>query len=287
MRAAALFRRTFGLEPAAVASAPGRVNLIGEHVDYHGGHVLPVATTERTAVAVGHVPGRFRAVAEHPERFPAVDAPWPPARSGNWWDYPAGAALFACEPGAADGGFGVAVASDVPVGAGVSSSAALEVATAAAVHAADRVHSTPDLLARIAHRAETEFVGVPCGMMDQLASAAAPPRQGLLINCATLECSAVDVPVDLVLADSGERHDLRAGGYAERRREGDEAQATLTARWPAFVKLVDIPPARLQEACAVLSPVLAKRVRHVVNENQRTRLAARALQSGDPEAFGV
>lgn len=287
VRAAALFRRTFGVEPAAVASAPGRVNLIGEHVDYHGGHVLPVATGERTGVAVGHVPGRFRAIAEDAARYPPVDAPWPPSRSGNWWDYVAGSALFACEPSDADRGFLVAVASDVPVGAGLSSSAALEVATAAAVQAADGLRPSPDVIARVAHRAETEFVGVPCGMMDQLASAATPPRQALLINCATLERTAVHVSIDLVLADSGERHDLREGGYKERRREGDQAVALIAARWPALGGLLDIPPARLLEVTAVLPPLLAKRVRHVVNENQRTGLAARALESGDPEAFGV
>lgn len=287
VRVAALFRRAYGCEPAAVASAPGRVNLIGEHVDYHGGHVLPVAIAERTAVAVGHVAGRFRALAENDVRYPPVDAAWPPARSGNWWDYVAGAALFACEPADSDRGFVIAVASDVPVGAGVSSSAALEVATAAAVQAADGRRPAVDDIIAIAHRAETEFVGVPCGMMDQIASAATPARHALLINCASLERTPAAVPVDLVLADSGERHDLRSGGYAERRREGDEAMALITARWPAFTSLVDIPPARLQEVAAILPPVLAKRVRHVVNENQRTRLAARALAAGDPEAFGV
>jgi galactokinase len=286
VRAAALFRDTFGAEPAAVASAPGRVNLIGEHVDYHGGHVLPLAIAERTAVAARALPGRFRAVAENAALFPAGDSAWPPARSGQWYDYAAGAALFAAH-GDPDGGFMLAVASDVPVGAGVSSSAALEVATAAAVSALAGAVPAGETLARVAHRAETEFVGVPCGMMDQLISACAPKGQALLIDCRSWAMSPVTVSVDLVLADSGERHALRDGGYAQRRREGHEAIAALRARWPAFETLVDVPPARLNEALGVLDEVLAKRVRHVVNENQRTRLAARALEAADPEGFGV
>jgi galactokinase len=289
VRAAALFRRTFGREPAALASAPGRVNLIGEHVDYHGGHVLPVATAERTAVAVGppSAPGRLRAVSENGDQFSPVDDAWPPLRSGRWWDYVAGAARFASE--GFGSGFAIAVASDLAVGAGVSSSAAIGVATAAAVKAAAGAPASPDDLAAIAYRSEREHVGVPCGRMDQLASAATPPRQALLIDCATLQRSPVDVPVDLVLADSGQRHALRQGdgGYAQRVREGGEAVRLIGLRWPALTRLLDIPPARLTEVSGVLTPVLARRVRHVVNENQRTRLAARALQSGDPEGFGV
>jgi galactokinase len=286
VRAAALFRSTFGGEPGAVASAPGRVNLIGEHVDYHGGHVLPVATAERTAVAVGFATGRLRAVSEDRERFPAAGVPWPPARSGQWWDYVAGAALFA-GASAADRGFLLAVASDVPAGAGVSSSAAIEVATAAAVSALLGETRSPEDLALLAHRAETEFVGVPCGMMDQLTSAAAAPRQALLINCATLDKTPVPVPLEMVLADSGERHALRDGGYAQRRAEGEHALTLLQERWPSLDSLVAIPPARLAEMIAVLPEPLGKRVRHVVNENQRTRLAAKALEASDPEGFGV
>ena len=116
-RAASLFQESFGAAPAAVASAPGRVNLIGEHVDYHGGHVLPVATRMRTAVAVGPGDGRLRAVSATGS---AVDAAWPPTPLGNWSDYPAGVAALAGGPWR-DVGLRLAVASDVPMGSGLSS----------------------------------------------------------------------------------------------------------------------------------------------------------------------
>lgn len=287
-RAAALFRARYGVAPAAVASAPGRVNLIGEHVDYYGGLVLPVALGERTAVAAGPAPGRLRAVAED-VRFTPVDVPWAPVRAGTWSDYAAGVAvLMAAERSGPDElGVALAVASDVPVGAGVSSSAALEVATAAALDAWWQRRHTPDALARIAHAAETTFVGVPCGMMDQMAAAVTSAHCALLLDCRTLERESVPVTVDLVLADTGERHDLRDGAYARRRAEGEAALARIRADHPSLDALVDIPPARLSALLPVLTPEQGRRVRHVVNEQQRTRLAARALESGDAEAFSA
>ena len=214
-RAARLFRERFGAEPVAVASAPGRVNLIGEHVDYHGGHVLPVATPMRTAVAVGPGGGRLRAVSE--SGF-AVDSAWPPTPLGNWSDYAAGVAALAGGPWR-EHGLSVAVASDVPMGSGLSSSAALEVATARALASWSGHAAVGRDLADLAWRAETGFVGMPCGRMDQLASALAEPGSALLINCRNLETRDVPVHLDLVLVDSGEPHALRASAYAERRRE--------------------------------------------------------------------
>jgi len=283
-RATRAFRERFGAEPAAVASAPGRVNLIGEHVDYHGGHVLPVATTWRTAVAAGPAPGGFTAVSEHGV---SASGPWPPSRQGDWGDYVAGVAVefLAGGPVAAQG-LRVAVASDVPLGAGVSSSAALEVAAASALGSLFGRVTGPRDLALLAHRAETRFVGVPCGVMDQMASALTPAGSALLLDCRTLETSAVPVPLDLVLAESGESHALRSGSYAERRREGDDALERLRAAEPAIAMLVDIPPAALGRLVPLLPPPLDRRVRHVVNENQRTLLAARALEAGDVATAG-
>jgi len=261
-RARALFRASFGTDPAAVASAPGRVNIIGEHVDYHGGHVLPAATLERTAVAVGPGGGRLCAVSESAER---VEADWPPVPSGRWSDYPAGvAALMRGDCAVLADGLAVAVASDVPLGMGLSSSAALEVATAAAIAAwAGTPRSARDL-AEIGWRAENEFVGMPCGLMDQIASALGPAGSALLLDCRSLEMHPVPVGVDLVLVDSGEPR-----------------------KFPALLCLVDLPPARLGTILRRLPAPLDRRVKHVVNENQRTVLAARALESGDLAAFGT
>jgi len=283
-RASALFHRTFGARPAAVASAPGRVNLIGEHVDYHGGLVLPVATAWRTAVAVGPAPDGFTAVSEHGE--PGRGA-WPPLRSGGWSDYVAGVAVeFLAAGPVPENGLRIAVASDVPVGAGVSSSAALEVAAAGALAALFGRGTAPRDLAALAHRAETGFVGVPCGVMDQMASALTPAGSALLLDCRSLTTTAVPVGLDLVLAESGESHELRGGQYAVRRREGDDALARLRTAVPALEMLVDIPPAMLPSLLPLLPPPLDRRVRHVVNENQRTALAARSLEAGDLATFG-
>jgi galactokinase len=283
-RAEGLFRATFGAGPARVASAPGRVNLIGEHVDYHGGHVLPVAIAERTAVAVGSLPGRFAAVSEQGE---AVDGSWPVQRTGRWSDYVAGVAqLLAAQFGAAADGLAVAVASDVPLGAGVSSSAALEVAAASAVASWWSLGTSPRDIAAVAHRAETEFVGVPCGVMDQMASAMAPESSALLINCATLEARPVPVAADLVLVDSGEAHELRAGAYAERRREGEAALVLLRGAEPELKHLADLPPRRLAEVVKRLPPPLDRRVRHVVEENARVLKATETLVAGQFRAFG-
>lgn len=284
-RATALFRRSFDMEPFAVASAPGRVNLIGEHVDYHGGHVLPVATRERTAVAVGPGRGRLRAVSEH---GPDVELPWPNASGRSWTDYVAGVALL-LQPRVSEleGGFALAVASDLPVGVGLSSSAALEVAAAAAIGAWGGI-TLPDAdLVETAFRAETEFAGMPCGMMDQLAAVYAHAHAALLIDCRTNARTTVPLGVDLVLAESGESRGLRDSAYGERRREGAEALALLRPKFPPLLCLADIPPARLGTVVRELPEALARRVRHVVNENQRTVLAARALEAGDFAAFGT
>jgi galactokinase len=284
-RASALFRQHFGVAPQSVVAAPGRVNLIGEHVDYHGGHVLPVATTWRSAVAVGPAAEGFAAVSEHGAEVHGV---WPPVRRGDWSDYVAGVvAEYAAVAPLRLKGLAVAVASDVPVGAGVSSSAALEVAAAAALAELLGRKLAPRELAALAHRAETAFVGVPCGVLDQMASALTPAGSALLLDCRTLETSTVPVVLDIVLAESGESHALRAGAYAARRREGDEALRLLRAVVPSLEMLVDVPPAMLPRLLPLLPSPLDLRVRHVVNENQRTLLAARALEAGDLASFGL
>ena len=284
-RARALFQESFGRAPAAVSSAPGRVNLIGEHVDYHGGHVLPVATGQRTAVAVGPGAGRLLAVSESAA---LVRGAWPPVTRGDWSDYLAGVAAFAHPREAPlSGGLAAAVASDVPTGAGLSSSAALEVATAFALEAWAGRTPAAKALAELAWRAETEFVGMPCGRMDQLASALAPDGAALLIDCRSLATTAVPVGVELVVAASGEAHQLRDSAYQERRREGDDALERLRRVFPSLEMLVDLPPARLAEAVQHLPSPLDRRVRHVVNENQRAMLAARALEAGDHATFGL
>lgn len=282
-RAEAQFRDAFGDAAVSCASAPGRINIIGEHVDYHGGKVLPCATTERTAVAVGPAKG-LRGVSE---QAAPVQEPWPPKPTGAWSDYCAGVALELGNGPWNESGLAIAVASDVPVGAGLSSSAALGVATALALANWAGRRMTPRQVVDLVWRAESTFVGIPCGIMDQTASAMAPESAALLLDCGTMAMESVPAPIDLVVAQSGESHALRDSAYADRRREGEAALAILRREMPSLKWLVDLPPARLQTAVAALPDSMARRVRHVVNENQRTVLAAAALRAGDLEALGM
>lgn len=285
-RARELFARTFGTSPMAVATAPGRINLIGEHIDYHGGLVLPMAIAERTAVALGPGSG-LAAVSEQAER---VSRDWPAGPTREWTDYVAGVAMvWGLENAPWREGLRVAVASDVPSGAGVSSSAALEVATARALAAWSGRVLSGAAAADLAWRTETGFVGTPCGRMDQIASALGETGSAMLLDCRTLRTESVAVPegLSVELVPSGEAHALRDSGYAERRCEGDEAMALLRQQVPTLECLTDLPPARLPSLLPLLPAPLDRRVRHVVNEHQRVGLAAKALESGDLEGFGT
>jgi len=281
-RAEALFLDAFGVAATACASAPGRVNIIGEHVDYHGGHVLPCAISERTAVAVGPARG-LNAVSE---QGVSAAGPWTRTPRRDWTDYVVGAALELGDGRSADG-LALAVASDVPLGAGLSSSAALSVAATIALSRWYGREVRADEVALNAWRAETGFAGMPCGRMDQIAVTHSREGCALLLDCRTLKTEPVHVGADLVVAFSGERHELVHSGYADRRREGEEALRLLRDRNPAIENLVDLPPARLAEAVSRLPAPLDRRVRHVVNENQRTLLAVQALARDDFAALGV
>src|SRR5437763_1090309 len=208
----ALFRATFGEAPRVVASAPGRVNLIGEHTDYNGGPVLPLATPARTSVAVGPAQDGVLELISTLDGEPArID--WRDGRPAGWTAYVAGVMRELDTAGAAPRGAGarVAVASDVPVGAGLASSAALTVAAAKALSVLARVRLTPRQLAGVAFRAEHDYVGVGCGIMDQMCAALARPGHALLLECASLAARHIPIRGQLLLVDTGTRHELGAG----------------------------------------------------------------------------
>jgi galactokinase len=278
----ALFHDRFGREPDAVASAPGRVNLIGEHTDYNGGEVLPIAIASRTWVAAGLRPAddvpMLRAVSSTEEgvgEAPLANA----ARSGQWWDYPLGVAapLMARLP---ELGIDLAVASDVPTGAGLSSSAALEVATAVALsHLLGRHMSRRDA-AMAAWRAETGFVGVECGIMDQFASALGSEGQALHIQCDTAATSLVPFADSVLIIDSGVRRSLRDSAFNQRRAECAEALRLLRVRWPELTSLAEAEPAQVE--AANLPDPLDRRALHVSRETRRVREAVARLRSAQP-----
>jgi galactokinase len=286
---AAAFRTRFGSSPS-VFSAPGRVNLIGEHTDYNGGFVLPIALAERTWVAAAPRADRvLRAYSREldEERTCSLDAPW--QRSGTFLDYVEGMARVLVTRGARVTGADLLVSSEVPAGAGLSSSAALEVAVGLAL---TTLGGDTLALAELAHAgqlAENEYVGVRSGAMDQLASALGRQGHALLIDCRSLAVTPIEMPkaaVELLVVDTHVKHAHAGNGYNQRRAECEQALALLREKGHALQSLRDLAPDTLEAATSTLPEPLARRVRHVVRENARTLAAADALRHGHLDSFG-
>lgn len=281
--ATSLFSNRFGSSPAVLASAPGRVNLIGEHTDYNGGPVLPVALQRRTAVAAARADGWELASTEEGP-VSRVDPSDPMRRT--WTDYVVGVIRELAARGAAPAGARVAVATTVPIGAGLSSSAALTVATAKALSLLAGRRLTPAELVDVAYHAEYDQVGVRCGRMDQTISAHARPGTALLFDTASGALTWVPLHERLWIVETGVSHRLTGGELNLRRQECEDALGRLRARWPRLRHLAELDPDVLPTALQLLPVPLARRVRHVVTETARTRAAARALAEGDLAALG-
>ena len=292
MRVAELFRARFGGAPDGVWLAPGRANLMGEHTDYNDGFVLPFALSQATtAAAARRTDGRLLLCSrQEPDDVLeiALDGLAPGTVSG-WGAYAAGVAWALRSAGYQVPGACIAIDSDVPAGAGLSSSAALECATALALTELALTELAPaeldgapvprGELAAIARRAENEFVGVPSGIMDQSASLLSQADHALLLDCRSLDRS--QVPFDpaaagsrLLLINTRARHDLSDGGYGRRRAECEEA-----ARLLGVSSLRDITDAA--DTARLADPVLRRRARHVVTDNQRV-LQVTGLLRGSP-----
>ncbi|MCE7081380.1 galactokinase [Streptomyces sp. ST2-7A] len=287
---ARLFERIFGAEPTGVWAAPGRVNLIGEHTDYNDGFVMPLALPHTTTVAAA--PRGDGVLALYSADVPGPVAVLPledlvPGAVPGWTGYPAGVLWALRDAGHEMGGASLCVTSTVPTGAGLSSSAALEVATAMALCELYGEPADGQRLARIGRRAENAFVGVPCGIMDQMASACC--TAGHLLHLDTRDMAARQVPFDmaaeglrLLVVDTRVKHDLADGGYAER-RAGCEAGAEELG----VPSLRSIPHAELGDALARLTdPVVRALVRHVVTENERVGRVVELLETGRAREIG-
>jgi len=293
-----LVERLIALEPAAAADpgsivvvqAPGRVNLIGEHTDYNEGFVLPIAI-ER-GITIAFVPTDDRRVvvtlAETDETASFdLDAIGP--RRGRWLDYVAGMAWAMAEAGLPARGFRGLLGSDLPQGSGLSSSAALELASALAL--AGGAPPTDDLmqLAGVAQRAENAYVGLQSGLMDQFASAHGREGTALLLDCRSLQYRAVPLGLDdvaIVVADSGSPRRLDDTAYNHRRAQCDAAVVAIARTHPSVRSLRDITPSMLAECEDSLEPTLARRARHVVEENPRVIDAGAAFDAGDHATAG-
>jgi galactokinase len=262
--------------------APGRVNLIGEHTDYNDGFVMPAAIEFATYVEVtGRADRKLVAHSENYSETCEFDLDESDAQArGHWSDYVRGVAVTLERAGHRLNGANLRIRSDVPIGAGLSSSAALEVATALAL-----LRDAPMeriALAQLCQRAENEFVGVRCGIMDQFSACHARAGQALLLDCRTLEYRFAALPpgVKLVIANTMVRHSLASGEYNRRRAECEEGAAYFGR------SLRDVTMAELQRAGRGLSEVVFRRCRHVITENARAVAAASALGHADLRAFG-
>ena len=285
------FAQTYGRSPDVVWSAPGRANLIGEHTDYNDGFVLPFAITKRTVVAAGRRDDDTIAVAStsYPTRTSVVGVSQVvPDEARGWAAYPLGVVwAIAQERGLPRvPGVDLLIDSEVPVGAGLSSSAALEMAVACALADLWGLDLTVPELARVGQRAENEFVGAPTGVMDQYASLLGQPDAAVFLDCRTLEARSVPLRLGptglvLVLADTGERHAHADGEYAARRASCEKA-----ARQLGVPALRDVETADLPRIEGELDEETFRRVRHVVTENARVLATVAALEAGAMKTVG-
>jgi galactokinase len=281
-QATSLFTSTFATQPGVVASAPGRVNLIGEHTDYNGGPVLPVALERRTAVAARHADGwTFVSSLEEGVHRAQIDAPMRHA----WTDYVIGVVRELRSLAAAPPGAEIAIATTLPIGAGLSSSAALTVATGKALSLLAGKRLSPAELVEVAFRAEYHQVGVRCGRMDQTIAAQGQRGSALLFDTATGALRHVPFRGRLWVLETGVSHRLTGGALNQRRHECEEALA-FCREWRGIDHLAQLTPADLPEVSRRLPPPLVPRVRHVVTETARTLAAADALARGELVRLG-
>jgi galactokinase len=281
------FGEAYGGLPVVVVRAPGRVNLIGEHTDYNDGFVLPCAIDYETRVAASpREDARVRVVAadchQASDEF-RVDAPIAARPGMPWANYVRGVVAMLQQHGVALRGAELAIAGNVPQGAGLSSSAALEVAVLQALNTLHDLKLDATQIARLAQRSENEFVGCQCGIMDQLVSARGRAGHVLLIDCRSLEARPVPLPpgMAVMIVHSGVARGLVDSAYNDRR-----TQCEAAARHFGVRALRDLSLAQLEAGAAGLDPLVRRRARHVVSENQRTLDAADALAAGDASRLG-
>ena len=277
-------------DPCRVFRAPGRVNLIGEHTDYNDGFVMPAAIDFYAYVAAGARP-------DHKIRVHSVDfdetvdveleslALGP---TGHWSDYPRGVAALLFARGAITTGANLVLKGEVPIGAGLSSSAAIEVATAVSLLAFAGTDLGRREIASICQRAEHEFAGTKCGIMDQFISCFGEANHALFLDCRSLEFDTLPFPsgVRIVICNSMVKHELAGGEYNLRREDCEAGVQLLQHHLTDIRALRDVTAAQLQRFSAEIPERILRRCRHVVSENARTLEAASALRSGDLSRFG-
>lgn len=285
------FEAAIGHAPQVIARAPGRVNLIGEHTDYNDGYVFPLALVHNTWVAAApRSDDQMQAIATTMDDKVTVKLDeWSVDQTPHWVSYVGGVVKLMSAHG---GPLGVdlVIASDVPVGGGLSSSAALELSTATAMAALGGIEMSPRDRAMLGRKAEHEYAGVPCGIMDQMISALAQEGHALLLDCRSEEYTHIPLPAEsheIVIINSGVRHELASGEYAKRQAECKNAVAALQEQVDPNIKsLRDASMDQLNSIEGKVDPIAFKRARHVITEDVRTLAAAEALKAGEYAKLG-
>jgi galactokinase len=278
------FREQFGTAPQLLVRAPGRVNLIGEHTDYNDGFVLPMAIDRAVWIALR--PRSDRTVAAKSLDF-SGDTEFflddLKKTGAGWPEYLKGVAFVLQEAGHNLKGWEGVVAGDVPIGAGLSSSAAIEMAAARAFAAVSDISWDPPAMAKLGQRAENQWVGVNCGIMDQMISATGKAGHAVLIDCRSLELRQVPLPLGtrVVVLDTATRRGLVGSAYNERRAQCESAAATFGVK-----ALRDVSVKEFKRRSAELEETTCRRARHVISEDERTLKAVEAMRLGGAETVG-
>ena len=283
------FVARFGTSPIVV-QAPGRVNLIGEHTDYNDGFVMPAAIQFHTAIAIAARNDEQLVIASenYGGHMEFTLAELPVVARGHWSDYVVGVAAKLNERGIRLGGANLLISGDVPQGAGLSSSASLEVAVCGAFLELLGERMEAAEMALLCQKAENEFVGARCGIMDQFVSVHGQRDRALLLDCRSLAYSEQPLPanVRLVICNTMVRHSLAGGEYNRRRQECETGERFFAERRTGVKALRDVSMAEFEEYSDKLTETIRKRCRHVISENARVADAAKALRQEDLVSFG-
>jgi galactokinase len=293
-----LFRKRFGEEPQYTALAPGRVNILGEHVDYNDGFVLPAAIDRATYIAFSPagssadestlIAADFNQSAQFTGKSIQTKTGSDGKRLHDWALYPAGVAWSLAEAGLEIPAMNAVFASDVPRGAGLSSSASVEMAFAIAWSTLGGWTLPPMQLAQLGQKAENQYVGVNCGIMDQFASACGVADRLLLLDCRSLDWRTLPIPenISIVIADTSVRRKLTSSGYNERRQACEDAVRIISSEFPSVKSLRDVNLDDFNRLSHKMPEAVEKRARHVVEEIDRTSRAIPMLENGHIREFG-
>ncbi len=282
--------RAEGATDVRLYRAPGRVNIIGEHTDYNAGLAMPVTTSVYTWIAAApRTDGNFNVRSVNMQQGVSFNVSSNAAQdAGNWANYLLGVVKLLHASGIEMAGADVIIDSDIPIGGGLSSSAALEVGFAVAVLDLCGEEMDPEDIAALCQRAEIEYAGVNCGVMDQFAVACCKLGTAMLLDCRDLRWTPVVLPevISFLLTDSGAKHSLNDGGYNDRAAECRQAVEILRAGNASIEALRDVTLPLLDECRSELGETLFRRTRHVVTENERVCNVRAAMQAGDVAELG-